>query len=177
MKKVLLTLAITSALFCAQAQQTHPSLEKGKWFVETNLSPFSLNRTTGLSFASNDGSTEWSFGGEAGIFAADKLAVKLGLGVNGTSYDSYGGTETETVLSYKIGAKYFISNVVPIQIDFGGLNSDGENAVTLGTQIGYAWFIKDNIALEPALRYDHGLNDNASEVKTLSARIGFSLFF
>lgn len=173
MKKILFALAFCGTTLAVNAQDTHPSLQKGKWLVETNLSPFSLNRTTGFSFASNDGNNEWSVGGEAGFFAADKLAIKLGLGVNGVG----GDVESATVLNYKIGAKYYVANVLPIQVDFGGLNSEGDNATLLGLQLGYAWFVKDNIAIEPSVRYDHGLNDNSSNVKTVSARIGFSLHF
>lgn len=173
MKKILFTLAFFGLAYTVKAQETHPALQKGKWLVETNLSPFGLNRTTGFSFASNDGSNEWSIGGETGYFAADKLAIKLGLGVNGAGGDG----ETVTLLNYKIGAKYYVANVLPIQVDFGGLNSEGENFTLLGMQLGYAWFVKDNIAIEPAVRYDHGLNDNASNAKTVSARIGFSLHF
>lgn len=182
MKKILLSLALLAGAQALKAQETLPALQKGKWFVETNLSPFSINRTTGFSFASNDGVNEWAVGGEAGFFAADKFAVKIGLGVNGAgvngNVNGFGGSgETITILNYKIGAKYYVANVLPLQIDFGGLNSEGENATLLGLQAGYAWFVKDNIAIEPAVRYDHGLNDIASNAKTVSVRIGFSLHF
>ena len=174
MKKLLFVAAFAFAAQFAQAQETLPALQKGKWLVETNLSPFSLTKTTGLSYMSNDGNSEWAVGGEAGYFAADKLAIKLGLGIYGQKYE---GLDSETALSYKIGAKYYISNILPIQVDFGGINSDGDNATILGAQIGYAWFVRDNISIEPGVRYDHGLNDIASDIKTFSARIGFSLHF
>jgi hypothetical protein len=176
MKKILLS---TMLLFAAsaQAQETLPALTKGKFMVETNLSPFSMIKTTGFSLASNDGSTEWGVGGEAGYFAADKLAVKFGLGIYGAAIDYGFGKETSTAVSYKIGAKYYVANNFPFQLDLGGLNSEGENALLLGAQVGYAWFLKDNISIEPGIRYDHGLDDNASGVKTVSAKIGFSLYF
>ena len=41
----------------------------------------------------------------------------------------------------------------------------------------HSYFVKDNIAIEPAVRHDRGLNDNADGVKTFSVRVAFSLHF
>lgn len=178
MKKTLLSLGAAVMLFTgAKAQETLRALSKGSVMIETSLSPYSMLKTTGFGFASNDGISEWSVGGEGGYFVADKFSVKLGLGVLGVTQDFGGGKETDTALSYKIGAKYYATNQFPFQVDLGGINSDGENGLLLGVQAGYAWFLKENIALEPGVRYDHGLNDNFSEIKTVSVKLGFSLHF
>ncbi|MGJ1194501.1 hypothetical protein [Sphingobacterium siyangense] len=78
---------------------------------------------------------------------------------------------------YKAGLKYYIINQFPVQVDLGGINSGGENAFIFGGQLGYALFLKENIAIEPAVHYDHGFNDNADGINAFSARIGFSLHF
>ncbi|UIR57357.1 porin family protein [Sphingobacterium sp. SRCM116780] len=167
----------------AFAQETHPAIQKGKWMVETNLSPISGLSTSGFSLLTNDGNTSWSIGGETGYFFQDKLAVKVGLGyisqkIGDISLGDYTVEgSTQNMFTYKAGLKYYISNVLPVQVDLGGLSQDGENALLLGGQVGYAIFVKDNIAIEPAVRYDHGLNDNATGVKAFSARVGFSLHF
>ncbi|OOG15782.1 hypothetical protein BWD42_24200 [Sphingobacterium sp. CZ-UAM] len=54
-------------------------------------------------------------------------------------------------------------------ISIGGVKSSGsKNAYIFGGQLGYAFIVKDNIAIEPAVRYDRGLNDNPDGVVILS---------
>ncbi|MBB1645654.1 outer membrane beta-barrel protein [Sphingobacterium sp. UME9] len=164
------------------AQETPTAISKGKWMVETNLSPLTGLSTSGFSFYSNNGAQLWSVGGEAGYFFQDKLAVKAGLGFTGQRYVfDFDGQKIELNSThsfiYKAGLKYYIINQFPVQVDLGGINSGGENAFIFGGQLGYALFLKENIAIEPAVRYDHGLNDNADGINAFSARIGFSLHF
>jgi hypothetical protein len=73
--------------------------------------------------------------------------------------------------------KYYIINQLPIQVDLREINSGGENAFIFSEQWGYALFVKENIAIEPTVRYDHGLNHNADGIHAFSAWIGFSLHF
>ncbi|MGJ1335850.1 hypothetical protein ACR784_21680 [Sphingobacterium multivorum] len=150
--------------------------------TKTNLSPLTGLSTSGFSFYSNNGAQLWSVGGEAGYFFQDKLAVKAGLGFTGQRYVfDFDGQKIELNSThsfiYKAGLKYYIINQFPVQVDLGGINSGGENAFIFGGQLGYALFLKENIAIEPAVHYDHGFNDNADGINAFSARIGFSLHF
>ncbi|WP_224489946.1 hypothetical protein [Robertkochia flava] len=120
-----------------------------------------------------DGTTIWNIGAEGGYFVADDLAVKLGLGYGDNS-------NSPGFFSYKGGAKYYIKGVVPVQVDLNGISSkifDNYNPLFLGIQGGYAWFVADNIAVEPGLRYDFGLNDDAEASEGVAFNIGFSLYF
>ncbi|WP_343563165.1 hypothetical protein [Sphingobacterium sp.] len=183
MKRIILTVLTCLGLQSLYAQETPAAISKGKWMIETNLSPIGGVSTSGFSFMSNNGSKSLSAGGEAGYFIQNNLAVKAGLGL--LSYKSkitIDGQEIElasqTSFTYKLGMKYYIISALPIQVDIGGVKSSGsKNAFIFGGQLGYAFFVKDNIAIEPAVRYDRGLNDNADGVKTFSARVGFSLHF
>jgi len=183
MKRILLTVLTYLGLNSLYAQETPAALSKGKWMIETNLSPIGGLSTSGFSFMSNNGTKSLSAGGEAGYFIQDNLAIKAGLGIMSyKSKISIGDEQIElgkqTSFTYKLGMKYYIISALPIQVDIGGVKSSGlENAFIFGGQLGYAFFIKDNIAIEPALRYDRGLNDSAEGVKTFSARVGFSLHF
>lgn len=177
MKKFLLAIALMASSYGVHAQEAVSPLNKGNWLIETSLSPFSLTNTSGLSFKYNDKDYEWSIGGEGGYFIQNNLALKAGLGVLSINNTIGDGSITDTYLSYKVGAKYYFKYVIPLQIDFGGITTSEDNSLFAGIQAGYAWFVKDNIAIEPSLRYDHGLNNTASDIRTVSARIGFSLFF
>ncbi|WP_426790197.1 hypothetical protein [Sphingobacterium sp. WOUb80] len=182
MKRIFLMALTCLGMQALFAQETPSAVSKGKWMVETNLSPLTGLSTSGFSFYSNNGARVWSVGGEAGYFVQDRLAIKAGLGFSGQKYTfDIDGQNIELNAThsfiYKGGLKYYIINQLPVQVDLGGINSGGENAFIFGGQLGYALFVKENIAIEPAVRYDHGLNDNADGINAFSARIGFSLHF
>jgi hypothetical protein len=182
MKRIFFIALTFFSMQTISAQETPTAISKGKWMVETNLSPLTGLSTSGFSFYSNNGARLWSVGGEAGYFFQDKLAIKAGLGFSGQKYAfNFDGQKIELNSThsfiYKAGLKYYIINQLPVQVDLGGINSGGENAFIFGGQLGYALFVKENIAIEPAVRYDHGLNDNADGINAFSARIGFSLHF
>lgn len=62
----------------------------------------------------------WPVGGETGYFVQDNLAPKVGLGYTDIDYTNF--------FSHKVGAKYYVSGVVPFQLDITGAtleNIDG----------------------------------------------------
>lgn len=179
MKKIYLCAALLLGLGTVHAQETHPAIQKGKIMVETNFSPFGSG-STGFAYSKSGGVKSWQVGGSAGYFVIDKLAIKAGIG--------YGKTEQEinlgelgsanfniNMLTYQIVAKYYIINYIPIQVDFNGGKQNDLKTNFIGGQVGYAWFIKDNIGLEPAIKYNIGLGDYSSNV--FSAGLGVSIHF
>lgn len=183
MKKLIFS-CITLILFSSfiQANEIPKALKKGKWMIETNLSPYSSIGTTGFLFNKTENTQVWAIGGETGYFISDRLALKAGIGYSKNTLDVNIEDNDFSIdnksFSYKIGAKYYIINAIPVQIDFGGIkaNQNKQNFV-LGGQIGYALFINHNIIIEPQIRYSISPDNNVQNDKTLSARIGFSLHF
>lgn len=179
MKKLLLSAAIAVfGLLQVNAQEVSEGgqTSKGKWLIEANtgfggggLLGHSAN--TGFGLTSIDGETIWSIGAEGGYFVIDNLAIKAGLG-----YTDYEGSSTFT---YKLGAKYYISSMIPIQVDVTGASLDeiNENALWLGLQGGYAIFLGKNVSIEPGLRYSHPLNENIVDEGIFEFRVGFALHF
>ena len=181
MKKIILTLTTILASFFSNAQDSKGNSNggqtaEGKWLIEANTNfgtPVGSN--TSFSYVSTDGDSVYNFGAEAGYFVIDDLAIKLGLG--------YGGVKTDlfdtNVFSYKIGAKYYIVSQFPIQVDYSGasIKDADENPSYLGMQAGYAWFLGDNVSIEPGLRYNLSLNQNYSKADTFQLNIGFALHF
>jgi len=184
MKKLIFTV-LTALLITtsSQAQETPTALQKGKWMVETNLNPFSSIGTTGLLYNKTKNTEAWGIGGETGYFISDQFAIKAGIGYNKSELDININeeyfTRKTTSFSYKIGAKYYIINAIPVQIDLGGIKeNNAKQNLIFGGQVGYAWFINNNIIIEPQIRYNLSNGDNGYQNDNVfSARIGFSLHF
>ncbi len=175
-KKVIFLLiaafGLTSSVF-AQSEQT----KQGNFMVETMATMGSTTGGTGFMFSSVDGNTNWNLGGEVGYFVKDNLAIKAGLGYGSTKLDVLGESVTTSTFSYGIGAKYYIINMIPVQLDFSGTSIEDadENPSYVGISGGYAFFMGDMVSLEPSLRYNLSMNDNFEDA--FIAEIGFSIFF
>ncbi|TDQ25512.1 hypothetical protein [Tenacibaculum caenipelagi] len=167
MKKLLLVIAMVATGFTANAQEANGQTEKGKWLIETNTG-FGAGHiaNTGFYLASSDGNTSWGVGAEGGYFIADDLAIKAGLGYNDNS----------EAFSYKVGAKYYINSMIPVQADLSGYSVTGASPMWLGIQGGYAIFLGDNVSVEPGLRYNYGIGD-AEDNNVFQLNIGFALHF
>ncbi|QSS97180.1 outer membrane beta-barrel protein [Psychroflexus sp. ALD_RP9] len=176
MKKLLLLVAVLIAGISANAQE---GIEKGTILVEANTGNAMVG-TTSFSFASSDGSTEYSFGLDGGYFVMDNLAIKVGLGYQGLDPDL---EESTSAFSYRIGAKYYIANQFPVTLDLTGASGDavenfnGDTPLWLGIGGGYAWFVTENISIEPGLRYNYSLNEDFTDEGIFQFNIGFALFF
>ncbi|AIM59111.1 MULTISPECIES: hypothetical protein [Cellulophaga] len=182
--KKLFIVAITALgfTFAAQAQDAATSTNggqtaQGKWLIEANTGFGGQGGTqaasTSFGLTSVDGETAWSLGAEGGYFVADDLAVKVGLG-----YQDLG--DDESAFSYKVGAKYYIASMIPVQVDYTGtsIKDADENPSFLGLQGGYAIFLGENVSIEPGLRYNIALNDDSFfNEDVFQLNIGFALHF
>lgn len=168
--------------------------EKGRILLEVGTSSFGepavkQGASTGMNLWINDGTTLFSVGGEGGYFIKDNLALKLGLGYTNNSGDV-------DFLTYKLGVKNYFKGVVPLQADLTGstkINGDSQEASSslssssptlwLGLQGGYAFFLKENIAFEPTLRYNFAMGEGDKDIEDLiegnifELRFNFSIFF
>jgi hypothetical protein len=164
-------LLATTASF-AQGESEGGATDEGGWLIEINTG---FGEVGGTSFRlwATDGNTSWSAGAEAGYFVIDDLAVKAGLGYGDTGGDGAGSS----FFSYKIGAKYYVIDVIPVGVDYSGASFKDvdENPSYLGLQGGYAWFVANNVSIEPGLRYNISLNDEFYD-SAFEFNIGFVLF-
>ena len=171
MKKLFLVGAL--ALFGAMNAQAEKSstgaTAKGKWVVEANTGSWTTMGNTSFGLTSVDGNTAWNVGAEGGYFVMDNLAIKAGLG-----YGDQGSGDG--IFSYKLGAQYYINNVIPVGVDFTGASADGESVNFVGLEGGYAWFVAPNIAVTPKVRYNLSLDEQKAD-NAFQGLIGFSLFF
>jgi hypothetical protein len=129
--------------------------------------------TTGLYYTSVDGESIFNIGVDGGYFIMDDLALKAGLG-----YGSDSAQDTSS-FSYRVGAKYYVKSMIPVTLDLTGASIEdaNENPLWLGMGAGYAWFIGNNISIEPGLRYNHSLNEDYSDDGIFQFNVGFALSF
>ena len=179
MKKVFISAMafLTFAVVNAQDASEGPT-SKGKFLIEANTGKPTIGSTS-IGFYTSDGNSSYNIGLDGGYFVMDDLAIKGGLGFNGFSGDSY----TESAISYRLGAKYYIKSKIPVTLDITGAsgklaeNFIGETPLWLGIGAGYAWFVSQNISIEPGLRYNQSLNENYSEKGSFQFNVGFVLHF
>jgi len=179
MKKLFFLWTCLSLTAIVSAQVGARSTSAGSILIEANTGNAMLGSTS-FMFSSSDGNTLYNLGLDGGYFIIDDLAIKVGLGFGGFIPDEGDG---ESTLSYRIGAKYYIMSQFPLTIDMTGASGDGaENGVDetplwLGLGGGYAWFVTDNVSIEPGLRYNVSLNKDFSDKGILQINIGFALHF
>lgn len=174
MKKVLVVL-VASLLAVGAFAQT----EKGKFRVGGNADLSFLNtKYDGADKSDND----FNFGANAGYFVIDNLAVEAGVGFG---YSKDGAKDvSSTAYTLNIGARYYLPVKVFVGANFeflGAKVGDADSATGTGLNLlaGYAIFLNDKVAIEPALGYRLGLGnkDKGTKFNQFGAQVGFSLFF
>ncbi len=163
MKKILVVILLALPAVMAQAQ-----FEKGKFIVNPAL--------TGLGF-SYSGAEKGHFGlqAEVGAFLVDNVALLVHLGG-----DWKKGTD---VYSAGVGGRYFFDktgvyaggNVKMQRYVYSG-DAKSKGNISLGAEVGYAFFISQYITLEPAVYYDQSLNHH-SDFSKFGIKAGFGFYF
>jgi hypothetical protein len=67
----------------------------------------------------------------------------------------------------------------PVTIDLTGasIKDAVENPMWLGIGAGYAWFLGQNVSIEPGFRYNHSLNEDFTDKGVFQLNVGFALHF
>lgn len=180
MKKLLLSALAICAFSFANAQEDEKSTEgnqtaKGSILIEANTGFGSAHSgDTGFRLMSRDGETSYNIGLEGGYFVMDNLAVKAGLGYGGSSVEG-----SLSTISYKLGAKYYVMGMIPVSVDLNGASVEDadENPMYLGVGAGYALFLGNNVSVEPGVRYNATMNEDADPEGNFQLNIGFALHF
>ncbi len=184
MKKLLLVAAIAALTFTtanAQGDDSGDATGQGGWLIEINTGfGEASSSNTGFSLMSRDfggavgNVTSWGVGAEGGYFILDDLALKAGLGYGDSGVDGFDG-----MFNWKFGGKYYIIDVIPVGIDVNGSSGNDFSPMWVGIQAAYAWFVADNVSIEPGLRYGLGINEDAGDgdFNIFSFNIGFNVFF
>ena len=145
-------------------------------FAQTNQgNSFVGIRATDLGFSNYNKVTTYGVGVQGGHFVQKNLAIVGELAYSAVSAPNYNANDW----NYGAGVKYYIDNVLPVQVDWNGSTGNFSNPSrsNLGLSVGYALFLgkNRNFNIEPGLKYDVSLTDNYKN--TFSGGIGVNYFF
>lgn len=155
----LLTLSFAFATFFASAQ-----INQGTILVGASSSSGVQSIKSG-----NYSETLFILNTKIGYFISENLALGANIGIT-----KFGGLDQTTFGAF---GRYYISGKYFLGAGYSSTKSNGSNSVgLLNFEGGYAAFLTNNIAIEPALTYQLGTGD-ASQNSTIGLAIGFSLYF
>lgn len=171
------------SLVYSQENNVQDQLSKGTLTMDFNTGLFGFGEgglsymqgSTAVYLTSIDDFTFYNVGFDAGYFVAEGVALKLGLGYGGIKESDGDGYSS---FSYRLGLKYYITNIIPLQVDLTGaqIEESDENPMWLGLQAGYAFFVGSNVSIEPSLRYSLSLNEDFTDDNIFQFNIGLTLF-
>lgn len=182
MKKLIFTGLMLFSLIMAQAQEEKvEQISEGKFFVEfgTSFGEANLYSGSSINFYNDGDASYYNVGLMGGYFIKDNLAITGSLG--------HGNIVSDNNFSWGLGAKYYLLDKLPLALNLNGssydsfnfLSSGRERPLYLGFQAGYAFFIGNNVSIEPGIRYAIGLKDDAfgNKYNIFSFNVGFSFYF
>ncbi len=187
MKKSFFTLTLIA--FCAYGAVAQ--VEQGKILASGSLA-FSSS-----SYKSQyDGNTMYDFNTTTvqlsprlGFFITDAVAVGAGLGFATSTLKNENSKGTETSVSLSPFVRYYLPQGAFGQAEVGigssKLKGEGEqktNDFLWSLGVGYAYFLNDNVAIEPMVSYNAATNTDADDTKykqktnTISLAVGLSIY-
>ena len=142
----------------------------------------------------NGRQTSFSLAPQFGYFVIDNLAVGAALDLGLSKYKSEDGDyeSTSTSIEFQPMVRYYLPQGIFFQgqfgfgtgkdkVDNGNTEDDKYNITSWGLSAGYAYFLADNVAIEPQLGYGGtGYKDKDSSGKSivngLFIRIGLQVY-
>ena len=182
MKKLIFTGLMLFSLVFAQAQEEKvEQISEGKFFIEfgTSFGEANLYSGSSINFYNDGDMSSYNVGLLGGYFIMDNFALTGSVG--------HGNIRTSETFSWGLGAKYYLLDRLPLSINLNGSSFDKPDPflsgkarpLYLGFQAGYAFFIGDNVSIEPTLRYATGIREDAfgNKYNIFSFNVGFSFYF
>jgi opacity protein-like surface antigen len=168
MKKILLV--ATATLFLATAAVAQTPTGAGKLFLNAEISGLDVNITP----------SPFALGVAAGggYFVIDNLAVRALLAVDFTG--GVNGGDSNINLGFGVGGRYYLSGFFLDALLVGANSGRNENfekklEFGIGAALGYAIFLNDYVAFEPALNINIPFAEGRDVNVGLSA--AFSIYF
>ena len=182
MKKLMILLSVVALSGTMFAQN---QVSRGWFLIEANTGNSTgvvstMISSTNFGFTKQDNSTRFSYGLDGGYCIMDNLALKAGLGYYSSKINfSDSSVFKYSAISYRLGAKYYVMSKIPVTLDITVASTEeDELPMWLGIGAGYAFFLGDNVSIEPGLRYNMNLNSAIEDLPAvIQFNVGFALHF
>jgi hypothetical protein len=167
MKKVFLfVLVAVFGIVSANAQ-----FEKGKKTLSGQATGFDFNYSTGENDY-KDLNVDLSIAGS--YFVADKLAV---VALVGLDTGKFGDNDAVTNFTFGVGARYYFYDALYGQLAYHGVKLQDEDLLNYANiEVGYDYYITDNVFFEPAIYFSKGFSD-LDKNSTFGLSIGIGVNF
>lgn len=169
MKKIFLTAFAALTVFAASAQ-----IEQGTILVgaSSNAGFTSFNEDAGDY-------SQFNLDVKGGYFIMDNLAIGLNLGFSSVDFGD-SGKETDT--GFGLFGRYYFNGKIfggvgfnSVKVKFESDSFDSESTVSvIPIEVGYAAFLNDAVAIEPALNYS--IYGGDSEGASFGLSIGLTVY-
>lgn len=137
-----------------------------------------LGTSAGLSFTGvqidgvDDTYFNFSLNTSGGYFIMDNLALNLQLDYQYTKF----GDESSSSVTTGLSARYYFPPMIFIGTGYiTSIPDEGESSGYIPAEVGYAYFLNRNIALEPAIVLLMGGHNNATFAYSLNLGVGIYL--
>lgn len=176
MKKILVLLAISCMATAAMAQT-----EKGS---------FRIGGATNLGFVNtkldgaDDSANTFNLNLDGGYFVANNFSLNLGVGLD---YSKQGDVSSTTFgvgldLRYYLPVKVFVGagfDLINTKTKIDNVGSVSGTGTGVNLTAGYAAFVSDHFAIEPALYYRLGLSDKdkGTKANAFGVQVGLGYYF
>jgi outer membrane protein W len=172
MKKLMI---LVSAVALSGTMFAQDQVSKGKFLIEANTGNAMIG-STNFGYVKQDTYSALRLGLDGGYCIMDNLALKVGLGY---SSEKYGDADAINAITYRLGAKYYAMSKIPVTLDVTGASTKAdEDPMWLGIGAGYAFFLGDNVSIEPGMRYNMNLNSDLVDLPAvIQFNVGFALHF
>jgi len=140
---------------------------------------FSAN-ATGLNFGvtnikdADDSFISLGIIGKGSYFVIDNFAITTGLGFN---YQKVGDDNFNS-FSFEAGARYYMVKGLYGALAYEGSVAKGADYLSFGKiEVGYDIYISERVFFEPAVYFEKGFGDTASDISQYGLSVGIGVNF
>jgi len=168
MKKVILIMLVAVlGISTASAQ-----FEKGAKTLSANVTGLSLDFTKVKD--ADDMQIDFGFMAKGSYFVIDNLAVTAGLGFE---YSKLGDLNSNA-FAFEIGGKYYFYEALYAGLAYEGLKIKDIDMESWGKlEVGYTYYITENVFFEPALYFKQGFGDATKDFSKFGLAVGIGVNF
>ncbi|MDL2278300.1 hypothetical protein LJC57_06870 [Parabacteroides sp. OttesenSCG-928-G07] len=168
MKKVILMAVIT--ILCIHTASAQ--FEKGSKTLSANVTGLNLGFTSVKD--ADDTQIDFNIMAKGSYFIIDNLAITAGLGY---AYEKIGNYKNH-LFQFEAGGRYYLYQGLYGALAYVGTKMKDVDLISFGKiEVGYDFYISENVFFEPAIYLEKGFGDTAKDVTRYGLAVGIGVNF